>query len=70
MFGYYTRNEQTDNSDLDLLINFESKINLRDIIGLEQELSEVLGIKVDLITKNAVDQNLKPYIEQELMRII
>lgn len=70
MFGYYTRNEQTDNSDLDLLINFESKINLRDIIGLEQELSEVLGIKVDLITKIAVDQNLKPYIEQKLMRII
>ncbi len=70
VFGSYARNEQTENSDLDLLIDFEMDVNLLDIIGLEQDLSEILGIKVDLVTINSVNKNLKPYIEKDLIRII
>lgn len=70
IFGSYARNEQTDKSDLDLLIDFDTKINLLELIGLEQELSEILGIKVDLVTMKSVNERLKPYIEQDLIRII
>lgn len=70
VFGSYARNEQTKESDLDLLIDFNSKINLLDLIGLEQELSEVLGIKVDLVTKRSVKENLLPFIQRDLIRIV
>ena len=70
VFGSYARNEQTAASDLDVLIDFESEITLLDLIGLEQELSETLGIKVDLVTKKSVNERLLPYIQRDLIRII
>jgi len=70
IFGSYARNEQTEESDLDVLIDFDSRINLLDLIGLEQELSEILGVKVDLITVKSVDERLRPYIQKDLIRII
>lgn len=70
IFGSYARNEQTDDSDLDILIDFNTKINLLDLIGLEQELSEILGIKVDLVTSKSVNERLKSYINKDLIRIV
>ena len=70
IFGSYARSEQTDKSDLDILIDFNKKINLLELVGLEQELSETLAIKVDLVTMKSVNENLKPYIERDLIRII
>ena len=70
IFGSYARNEQTKESDLDLLVDFNAKITLLDLIGLEQELSEVLGIKVDLVTKRSVKKEILPFIQQDLIRII
>ncbi|MBE7443128.1 MAG: nucleotidyltransferase family protein [Flavobacteriales bacterium] len=70
IFGSYARNEQTNESDLDVLIDFESNINLLELIGLEQELSELLGIKVDLVTVKSVNEKLKSYINTDLIRIV
>ncbi len=70
IFGSYARNEQNAQSDLDILIDFESNLNLIELIGIEQELSELLGIKVDLVTLQSVNQNLSSYIQQDLIRIL
>lgn len=70
IFGSYARNEQTTESDLDVLIDFDSKINLLDLIGLEQELTELLGIKVDLVTLKSVNKKLEAYINQDIIRIV
>jgi len=70
IFGSYARVEQTSNSDLDILIDFNKSVNLIELIGLEQELSELLGIKVDLVTTRSINQNLKPYIQKDLVRIV
>jgi uncharacterized protein len=70
IFGSYARNEHTSNSDLDILIDFSKNINLLELIGLEQDLSESLGIKVDLVTARSVNQNLKSYIQKDLVRIV
>ncbi len=67
IFGSYARNEQTKESDLDILVNFGETISLLDIIGLEQELSEKLGVKVDLLTERAVHPKIKKYIEEDLI---
>ncbi len=68
-FGSYARGEQNPESDLDIVVEFEEDLSLLDIIGLEQELSEELGIKVDLITKKSIHTRLKPYIEKDLIRL-
>lgn len=70
VFGSYARDEENEKSDLDILIDFNIKVDLLELIGLEQELSEMLGIKVDLITLRSVNQFLKPYIESDLIRIV
>lgn len=67
IFGSYARGENNQNSDLDVLIDFEEDLNLLKIIGLKQELTETLGIKVDLITLNSLNPKLKKYIEADLI---
>ncbi len=69
VFDSFAHGEENENSDLDLLIDFDTKVNLLDLIGLEQELSELLGIKVDIITARSVHPSLKPSIEKDLIRI-
>ena len=67
IYGSYARNEQTKDSDLDILVRFDDTVSLLDIIGLEQELSEKLGIKVDLLTERAVHPKIKKYIDEDLI---
>jgi uncharacterized protein len=66
VFGSYARNENKAESDLDLMVKLGQRINLLDFIGLEQELSEALGIKVDLVTEGSIDPLVKPYIEKDI----
>lgn len=70
VFGSYARNEQHACSDIDLLIDFKSTVHLLDLIGLEQELEEKLGVKVDLVTLQSLDPKLKHYIEKDAVRIL
>ena len=45
VFGSYLRGEQRQDSDLDLLVDFEKEISLWDVMELEEFLSERLGVK-------------------------
>lgn len=53
------RGEQQSDSDLDILVAFDKPVTLFDLVRLENELAEELGIEVDLVTKDS----LKPRIE-------
>lgn len=70
IFGSFARGEQNESSDLDILIDFDETVNLLELIGLEQELSELLGMKVDLVTLKSVHPSLKPFIDSDLIRIL
>lgn len=70
VFGSYARGEENEKSDLDILIDFDMKVDLLELIAIEQELSELLGINVDLITLRSVNASLKPYIETDLIRLV
>ncbi len=70
IFGSYARGENEQNSDLDILIDFEQPLDLLEIIGLEQELTEKLGIKVDLITLRSLNPQLKEYVEKDLIPLV
>jgi len=65
VFGSYVRGEQRKRSDIDLLVDFEeySNLTLLDFIRLENYLSDLLGVKVDLVEK----QTLKPRIGKHVL---
>ncbi len=70
IFGSYARGENNANSDLDILVEFGERISLLDLVGLEQDLSESLGIKVDLVTERALSKYVSPYVEQDYQPIL
>jgi uncharacterized protein len=45
-------------------------VTLLELIGLEQELSEKLGVKVDLVTTNSINKQIKSFIEKDLISIL
>ena len=65
IFGSYARNESGLDSDLDVLVSFSDRKSLLDLVRIERELSELIGIKVDLLTENAVSPLIKKRIKQE-----
>ena len=70
VFGSYARNENTSKSDIDILVRFKSTLSLLQLVHVENEISEKLGIKVDLITKGAVKNRLlKESIQKDLQII-
>ena len=50
VFGSYVRGEEKPESDIDIIVEFSEKKSLLELVKIERELSEVLGIKVDLLT--------------------
>jgi predicted nucleotidyltransferase len=67
IFGSYAREENRPDSDLDILINLNTAISLFQLVRIERELSELLGVKVDLVSDGAIkNQKLRNYIEADL----
>lgn len=66
IFGSYLRGEETEESDIDILVEFEpdARMDLIRFIELEEDLSELLGAKVDLVMKSA----LKPRIGERVLK--
>ena len=66
IFGSYVRGEQRPDSDLDLLVEFKPdvKMDLIKFVELEERISALLGVKVDLVMKSG----LKPRIGKHILR--
>ena len=63
VFGSVARNEQTGESDIDLLVEFSKPVGFVTFMRLENFLSERLGKQVDLVTSDS----LKPVIRQDVL---
>jgi uncharacterized protein len=63
LFGSAARGEDTPASDIDLLVEFEGRKSLFDLIGLELELTEFLGRRVDLLT----EPSISPYLRDRIL---
>ena len=64
VFGSYARNEATQKSDLDLIVEFPDGTSLLDHVGIEIELSEALNMKIDLLSRNGIS----PYIKDQVLK--
>ncbi len=69
IFGSYVRGENRESSDLDILIEFEedAKVDLIKFVEVENYLSELLGIRVDLVDRTALKPTIGRYILQEVV---
>lgn len=65
IFGSWVRGEQTEGSDIDVLVEFEKPVGFFAFIELEDRLSELLGVRVDLVTPDALKPLIKSYILEE-----
>ena len=63
VFGSYARGEQTDQSDVDLLVDYEQAPTLFKLVELRTNLSQILEMEVDIVTK----QGLKPRIRDRIL---
>jgi hypothetical protein len=63
VFGSYVRGTPRADSDLDVLVELGDGIGLIDFIGLKQDLGDATGIKIDLVSSDA----LKPHIGRRIM---
>lgn len=64
VFGSVARADNTEKSDVDMLVEFSEPIGFFKFIQLEEYLGKILGKKVDLVTKRA----LKPTIKEEILQ--
>jgi predicted nucleotidyltransferase len=62
VFGSVARGEDRSDSDLDLLVEMEDERSLLDLVGLEQDLEELLERKVDVLT----DESIHPALRQRI----
>ncbi|MDK2834139.1 MAG: uncharacterized protein PWQ51_2405 [Methanolobus sp.] len=69
VFGSYVRKEQTQSSDLDILVEFSEAPGLLEFVELENYLSDTLGIKVDLVLKSALKTNIGKNILNEALPV-
>ena len=64
IFGSFVRGDITEDSDVDILVEFEEVPSLFKFIEIENYLSNILGIKVDLVEK----KSLKPRIGEHILK--
>jgi uncharacterized protein len=68
LFGSYARGEQNEESDIDLVVEFdEGRKNYDNFMDLCFFLEDVLGKKIDLLTQESVSPFMRPYIEKEIL---
>ncbi len=69
VFGSYVRHEQGPDSDLDLLVTFDELPSLSKFIELENYLSDLVGVKVDLVMPDTLKPRISKRIMNEVMRV-
>ena len=71
IFGSYLRGEAKEDSDLDILVDFEpeARVSLLDFVELENYLSDMLGIKVDLVERDALKPKIGKHILSEVVDV-
>jgi predicted nucleotidyltransferase len=71
IFGSYARGDNKKDSDIDILVEFKESPSLLTLIKLENDLSEIIGVKVDLVTTGALkNKRIKNSIKKDLINIM
>jgi len=69
IFGSYVRGEQKKTSDVDILVEFDRPGTLLDFIHLQNDLVDLLGVRVDLVEKSGLKKAIRPYVLAEVVPV-
>jgi hypothetical protein len=69
IFGSYARGEQTEKSDLDILITYSEMVDLLLVAGLRRYLKRKLHLKVDVISKEFLNKHIKDQVLEEVVPV-
>ena len=69
VFGSVVHGDDTDNSDLDILVEPTSETTMMDIGAIRYELNQLLGIPVDVLTPRALPDHFKSVVLSEAMPV-
>ncbi len=69
VFGSVVRGEAGPDSDVDILVEFEGRATFDRYMGLKFFLEDLLGRRVDLVTRKALKPHLRPYVEREAIYV-
>ena len=69
LFGSYVKKTQSRRSDVDILVDFQESISLLDLVKLENYLTSLLEVKVDLVPKEDIRRELKESILKEAIYV-
>jgi hypothetical protein len=67
VFGSYVRNEETPDSDIDVLVDFNREIGLMEFVRIERELSEFINIRVDLVMDGSINPLIQKYVDRDIL---
>jgi predicted nucleotidyltransferase len=69
LFGSYARGDFNEQSDIDILVDFSSRIDGFDYIRLAHELEDVFNFKIDLVSRGGIRAEYLPYVEKNLIHV-
>jgi predicted nucleotidyltransferase len=69
VFGSYVRGDENEGSDLDLLVSFEEIPGLLLFLALENQLSDLLGVPVDLVMEDALKPRIGAHVRREVVPV-
>lgn len=66
LFGSYARANQTENSDIDILVEFDPDVPIGiEYVQMYLDLKELTGKEIDLVTERSISKYVKPFVDQE-----
>lgn len=68
LFGSYARGDQKAESDVDILVDIDPSVGL-EFVTLAEQIEELLGLPVELVSRRAIKPNKLKYIEQDLVYV-
>jgi predicted nucleotidyltransferase len=68
LFGSYARGDQRSDSDVDILVDIDPSVGL-EFVTLAEQIEQLLGLPVELVSRRAIKPNKLKYIEQDLIYV-
>ena len=69
LFGSYARQEESPESDVDILLDLDHSVNLFQFISIKLSLEKLLNKSVDLLSTNGLSPRIKPFIDNNKILI-
>ncbi len=68
VFGSYARGDYNEDSDIDILVDFNDRIGIR-FISLAHELEDTFNSKIDLVSRKGIKKQYLPFVEKSLIHV-